>query len=71
MISDVLSGRIAFRDAPSAIQSACGQEIYNGAVAILNLPKEVRKSALQRVPRSVRDQVEREVWRIWSLRNDA
>lgn len=70
IINDVLSGKIAFKDVPPAIQSACGQEIYNGAVAILNLPKEVRKAALQRVPRSVRGQVEREVWRIWSIRND-
>jgi len=67
----VLLGQISFESAPAAIQSWARLPIYEGACAILKLEKrEDRKKALQSIPELIRPHVEKEVWRIWRLRNE-
>lgn len=68
-LDDVLSGKVAYADAPMAIQSWAQFSIYEGAMSLMRIKdKEKRNAALQKVPASLRDLVRAEVVRLWGLR---
>ena len=69
ILDSILEGRTRLGDAPQAVQSWARLPIYNMACAILELPtKETRREELRRVPELLRDVIEAEVMRVWSLR---
>ena len=69
-LDDLLSGKVAFADAPPAIQSWARFSIYQGAVSLMRIKdKEKRNAALQKVPASLRDLVRAEVVRLWGIRD--
>ena len=68
-LDDVLSGKVAYADAPIAIQSWARFSIYQGAVSLMRIKdKEKRNAALQKVPATLRDLVRDEVVRLWKER---
>lgn len=68
-IRQVLMGKKRLEDEDEAIQSACSFHIYEGAVELLSLPtREARNKALHKVPELIRPHIEKEAWRIFTLR---
>lgn len=68
-LRDLLSGKIAWGDAPSSIRSMAQLPIYQAAVTILDAPdKGTRRNMLGKIPAAVRPYVEAEAKRIWALR---
>ncbi len=66
---DVLTGAVAMRDAPAAIQSWVQRDIFDAAKEICAAPdKGTRRKMLERVPVAVRPYVEAEVKRLWALK---
>lgn len=73
-LHDLLSGKVAWDDASDTIRNWAQFEIYKGAVAALALPtKEERRTFLDKIPETIRPQVEAETMRVWKWRreNDA
>jgi len=70
-LNEVLSGRIAMEDAPTSIQSWARLPIFQGACEIIALDtQDERRAELARIPQLIRPYVEREVVRVWPIRND-
>ena len=61
----VLIGQVALEDEYASIQTVCSHDIYKGARAILKLPKDNRKAALEKVPPLIRPHLESEIIRLW------
>jgi hypothetical protein len=63
----VLSGKVAYEDAPNAILSWLQHDIYLAAVEVRSgKTKEARRKMLGKVPEGLRGRVEMEVRRIWN-----
>jgi len=68
-LEDLLMGRVAWDDAPDAIQSWARMQIFEAAKTILAAPnKGDRRNMLGRIPAAIRPRVEAEVKRLWGLR---
>lgn len=69
-LNEVLSGRIAMEDAPASIQSWARLPIFQGACEIIALDtQDERRAELARIPQLIRPYVEREVRRVWVMRD--
>ena len=66
----VLNGHKPLEQAHPAIQSIMQKFLYEAACEILEAEKEVRKHMLEKIPELIRPHVEKEVWRIWRMRNE-
>ena len=64
-LSDVLEGRVAYCDAALAIQSWVAFFVYQASENILKLPKEKRRSAIDKAPEGLRPMIEAEITRLW------
>ena len=65
----VLSGHVAWDDAPAGIQSWARFAFYEAACEILKAQgKTARRNMLLRIPPSMRPHVEAEAKRLWALR---
>lgn len=70
-LNEVLSGRIAMEDAPASIQSWARLPIFQGACEIIALDtQDERRAELARIPQLIRPYVEREVRRVWVMRQE-
>jgi hypothetical protein len=70
-MDDVLIGRIALEDQPDAVQSACRLAIYERSCKILDLGTKIeRRAAIARTPEKLRPHIEKEVMRVWRMRNE-
>jgi len=68
-LADLLSGKVAWRDAPEAIRSWAQLEIYGAAKQVLAVnDKAKRRKMLDRIPAAIRPKVEAEVIRLHRLR---
>ena len=68
-LADLLSGKLAWKDAPASIRSWARLEIYRGACAVLDEPERgLRQNMLGRIPAAIRPLVEVEAKRIWAIR---
>jgi len=68
-LAEVLAGRIDMEAAPASVQSWARLPIFEGAKEIVLMDtKQERAAELLKVPPRVRGYVEREVRRIWPLR---
>ncbi len=68
--TEVLSGRIAYDQAPASIQSWLRHDIFLGAEAICRIEnKAERTAALGKIPPLIRPYVEAEVKRLWPTRD--
>lgn len=65
-LHDLLEGRVAWGDAPPSIQSWAQFTIYQVADSILKMPKEKRRSAIDKAPEDIRPMIEAEIMRLWS-----
>ena len=63
-------GYVPMEKAHPAIQSVMQKFLYEAACEILSKEKELRKPMLQKIPELVRSHVEKEVWRVWRMRNE-
>lgn len=65
----VLTGRLHHDDAPAAIQSLCSKAYFDAAVDLIQIKdKETRKKMLQSVPETCRDEIAKEVVKLWPIR---
>ena len=70
-MDDVLIGRIALEDQPQAVQSACQLAIYERSCKILDLETKIeRRAAIAQTPEKLRPHIEKEVMRVWRMRNE-
>jgi hypothetical protein len=67
-LADVLDGRVAWEDAPQ-IQACALFFIHQTACAILKMPKEKRRAAINRAPKGIIPILEEEVKRLWRYSN--
>ena len=68
-LADLMSGRLAWVDAPASIQSWAGFHIYLAARQIASeSDKGTRRNMLGRVPPHMRGMVGDEVKRLWAIR---
>jgi len=66
-----MAGRIALDDQDKSIQSACSLPIYQRSKEILNLKtKDERRLELEKLPEKIRPHIEKEIMRLWRIRND-
>lgn len=70
-LHDVLEGRVAWGDAPPSIQSWAAFFIYQAADGILKMPKEKRRSAIDRAPEGLRGFIEEEIKRLFAYSKSA
>lgn len=66
-LNRLLKGEIEWDEAPEPIQSVARFYVYQGAVAILKLPKPERRAAIDKAPPSIRPKLEAEIIRIAPL----
>ena len=65
----LMRGRVAWNNAPPAIQSWARVFFYDAAKQIVAAPsKDARRKMLGKIPPNVRPQVEVEVKRLWASR---
>ena len=68
-LEDLLSGRVAPKDADPRILNWAEFFIWQGACEIISLPSlEDRRAALDKIPETIRPIMEREVKKLWTAR---
>lgn len=63
-LNKLLKGEIEWSEASEPIQSVARFYVYQGAVAILKLPKPERRAAIDKAPPSIRPKLEAEIIRV-------
>jgi hypothetical protein len=67
----VLSGRLAYDEAPAAIQSWLRHDIYLGAKEICLMENvDERRAFITKIPTLIRPYIEAEVKRFWPVRRE-
>lgn len=67
----VLTGRLHHDDATAAVQSMCSKEYFDAAVELVKIKdRDARRKALQRVPDTCKNEIMKEVARIWPIRHE-
>lgn len=68
-LENLMFGKTSWDDTPEAIRSWATFHIYQAAKQIIaETEKKKRQAMLARVPQHMRDKVEAEILRLWSLR---
>lgn len=64
-LADLMDGRVTWDDTPASIRSWAQFYFFNVAKSILKLPKEKRRSAIDKAPEGLRPMIEAEIIRVY------
>lgn len=69
-LAELLSGKTPWDEAPQSIRSWAAFYIHDAALQVMRLSSaEKRRTALGKVPDTIRPKVEQEIQRLWPIRS--
>lgn len=69
-LQELLTGRIAWDDEDASIRSWAAFYIHDAALQVIRLSStEKRRTALDKLPDTIRPKVEQEIKRLWPIRS--